>query len=278
MLKPGGLVDQLRLLRTGADLTRAELERRAGFPQAKVSKVEAGKQLPSSADTRAWADACGAGRGATDELLALLGEVGAVHLAWRGWWDSNVQIDHLQLATDANTIRTAELIVIPGALQTTDYAMAALRRSVNSFGAADQLELDRSVAARLTRGQLLRDPSRAWQFVVSEAALRIALPGRAAMSAQLLALVGALELDHVDIAVVPFTAAPVLTSFDLYLGDGLAVAVSEIASGEVVVEGKDAIEPFSEAFNAMVDAALTGPDARRLILEIADEHRHRLDD
>jgi transcriptional regulator with XRE-family HTH domain len=57
--QPGGLAERLTLMRKTAGLTQETLAGRLSWPRSKVVKLENGRQMPSPADLREWADACG---------------------------------------------------------------------------------------------------------------------------------------------------------------------------------------------------------------------------
>ena len=72
----------LRELRTGAGLTGAQLAESVGWSQPKVSRLETGRQTPTSAEVRAWADACGQGK-AAEEIVDRLRVLESMYVEWR---------------------------------------------------------------------------------------------------------------------------------------------------------------------------------------------------
>src|SRR6185437_14379074 len=55
--RPGGLAERLQRMRKAAGLTGDQLAVRLGWTRAKVPKIENGRQMPTEADIKAWAEA-----------------------------------------------------------------------------------------------------------------------------------------------------------------------------------------------------------------------------
>lgn len=129
--------------------------------------------------------------------------------SYLGWLKPLVSFEE-----DAATVTIFEPTVIPGLLQTEDYA-----RTIHIAGpyttAPDHV--DRWVAARLQRQQRLSGTAPlALHAVISEAALRLEVGGPAVITAQLQRLLDAAEADHITIQVLPshVRAHPALAEAD----------------------------------------------------------------
>lgn len=91
----------------------------------------------------------------------------------RGWWVGYKDVlgkgAYVGLETEASRIRTYEALVIPGLLQTREYARAAS----SAGGVVEEADVERYVEARMMRKQILSgDPvPRVWA-IIDEAALR----------------------------------------------------------------------------------------------------------
>lgn len=92
----------------------------------------------------------------------------------RGWWVGYADVlgagAYVGLELEAASIRTYEALVVPGLLQTEDYARAI----VQVHGVVDSGELDRHVEARMARKQILvpgMEGPQVWA-IIDEAALR----------------------------------------------------------------------------------------------------------
>ncbi|OMI34319.1 helix-turn-helix domain-containing protein [Streptomyces sparsogenes] len=129
-----------------------------------------------------------------------------------GWWHRfrDVLPDwfslYVSLEGAASRIRAYEPHFIPGLLQTEDYARALL--SIG-FPQADPEELDRRVALRMERQELLNRPDGPHLWVVmDEPVFRLPIGGPDVMRAQIDRLIEAIQMPNVTLQVVPFAAGP----------------------------------------------------------------------
>ncbi|MEU1786991.1 helix-turn-helix transcriptional regulator [Streptomyces sparsogenes] len=129
-----------------------------------------------------------------------------------GWWHRfrDVLPDwfslYVSLEGAASRIRAYEPHFIPGLLQTEDYARALL--SIG-FPQADAEELDRRVALRMERQELLNRPDGPHLWVVmDEPVFRLPIGGPDVMRAQIDRLIEAIQMPNVTLQVVPFAAGP----------------------------------------------------------------------
>jgi transcriptional regulator with XRE-family HTH domain len=272
--RPGGLASQLRDLRRAARLTGTWMAKDLGWPQSKVSKIETGRQMPTEADIQAWARSCHGGAEVTRALLALLAEAQGLHREWKQQvrlGQAAIQRNYDELARKARTIRNAEIVYIPGLLQTADYARARIIEGVRLHGASPD-EIQEATAQRMLRQQILYDTTKTFQFVITEAALRLLLCPRAAMLAQLDRLLGLTGLGHISLGIIPFgvelTTAP-QNGFILF-DDQLAVVETFI--GETMHHADEATA-YVTAMDSLADEACYHDQARELILRAGEELR-----
>jgi transcriptional regulator with XRE-family HTH domain len=127
-----------------------------------------------------------------------------------GWWHSFDDVlpawfkVAVGLEESASLIRAYEPQVVPGLLQTEDYIRAL---TTASFPGADGEEVQRRVALRLARQELLRRPAPPEYWVVmDETVLRRPIGSRKVMRGQLARLIEAAETPTVTVQVIPFTA------------------------------------------------------------------------
>lgn len=173
LTRPDGLAPRLQALRTDAGLTGTDLADRAGWHQSKVSRIETGKQLPSVLDIRTWAGLCDATDIEAQELLDLLGDVQAVHLDWKrrtGRGQVAVQASYSELVEGSKLIRHFETAVVPGLLQTSEYARCIAVEAASIHGTDD--DPDQVVAAKLQRQRFLYDSTKQFEFLMAEPVLR----------------------------------------------------------------------------------------------------------
>jgi transcriptional regulator with XRE-family HTH domain len=243
-----------------------------GWPRSKISKMENGRQMPAAADVTAWATACGHPE-AVAELLDALAEAETVHRQYRHQLrrgHAGLQQDFDRLVREAKRIRNAEVTVIPGLLQTADYARYRMLEAVRTHDyPADGVEA--AVAARMRRQEVLYDTDREFEFVITEAALRLLLCPAQVMLGQVDRLTALSGLGNISLGIIPFDVVlPVAPMHGFLITDDLTTV--ELHVGEDFTPGRE-----SAAYEAIADAlmaeAVTGDEARRLLAAAAERLR-----
>jgi len=260
------LAAALKQLRARAGLSASELGRVLGWTQTRVSRAENASRRVTIAEATAWADATNA----TPELRAeVLQLAEATARDVRSWWSVHAggmagrQLEIAALEASATVIRNTQLMV-PGLLQTADYARHALELA----NVSGQLDVAAAVAARMRRQEILYDTSKQFEYVLPEGALRLRLADDPALiRAQADRLVSINTLPNIGISVLPFSV-PVPAwpgPFALYEIPGEPLVVIEYLSGEVVIGDDQEVSTYREAFARLQAAAVTGEEAHRLI-------------
>jgi hypothetical protein len=166
--------------------------------------------------------------------------------------------------------------VIPGLLQTDDYARAVIRASLPGNEAAVQ----RRVQARSARRTLLGradPPAPKFTAIIDEAALRRPVGGPEVMRAQLRALVDAARRPNVSVRVLPYAAGahPGLDGPFIILGfpEDLApdVAYVETKGGDIYAESAADVRRFRVDFESISAVALDPEGSTEFIAAIAEE-------
>ncbi|MGY4390366.1 DNA-binding XRE family transcriptional regulator [Streptomyces sp. TE12347] len=113
--------------------------------------------------------------------------------------------EYMDLEKRAVAFSWYEVLVLPGLLQTENYARALFRGRVPAFV---QEEIETLTSRRMARTELLhRERPPTFSFVVSEAALRDRIGGNAVYSEQVRHLLSCMKLPHVTLQVLPFGQA-----------------------------------------------------------------------
>ena len=270
--QPGGLAERLVRLRKAAGLTGDRLAAQLGWPRSKVPKIENGRQMPTDADIRAWAEACGR-PDAVPELLGALSEAQAVHRQWRHKLREGhaaLQEEFNALVRDAGHIRNFEVVSIPGLLQTPDYARYRMLEAVRLHGAVSD-GVDATVTARMRRQEVLYDSSKTFEFVVTEAAFRLLPCPPSVMLAQLDRLLTASTLSNVTLGIIPFdTELAVMPMLGFLTVDDLTVL--ETFTGADTLGGEESAK-CRQIFKELMAESVAGDEARRLITAAAGELR-----
>ncbi|MFC7841136.1 helix-turn-helix domain-containing protein [Streptomyces sp. NPDC057382] len=261
---------ELRALRASAGLTSGEAARLVGWHQSKVSRIETGTSGVKAADVRLLLDAYGVADSPLRELLTVL--AGSDDSAGRHhWWHAYRGVlpptyrDFISLESQATAMRTLETTVVPGLLQTPEYARAVTRAAV---GNVPEDRLDTLVEVRLARQDVLRaDPPLELSAVLDEAVLRREVGGPGVMARQRERLVEAARLPHVRLRVLPFAAGAhigvtgpfVILSFSST--SDLDVVVLDHLTSSLYLERKEDLRAYTEAFNSLLIHALSPEDS-----------------
>ncbi|WP_435241528.1 helix-turn-helix domain-containing protein [Streptomyces cucumeris] len=239
---------EVRLERERLGISREDLGRAAHCGYSLVAKIEAGKRVP----VLEFAEACDRMFPHSNGRFARLWPL-ALRYAFPPWFRKYVELER-----EATTIRTFESQVIPGLLQTEEYARELLRT-----GRPDSL--DDLVTARMTRQSLWEcDTSpRAW-FVLDEQALRRNVGTAEVMGCQLERLLKAGQRPRTVIQVIlqsigahPGLAGPFTI---LSFGQGPDVLyVDSFSEGRTVLDAGE-VDAAAHAYDLLRSYALS-PEA-----------------
>lgn len=274
-IRKSRLGTELRRLRERADLTATEAGALFGVTQSRISNIEAGRYGVSADRVRALAQTynCSDQR-LVDALAAMTGE------RRRGWWEEYREqlpsrlIDLSELEHHAKAFRVAQVINIPGLLQTVDYARAIFGAGVPPLRPHD---VEFRASHRLKRqAALFRTDRPPYTAVVHEAALRMEFGGPAVAKAQLSHLLDLSEEPNITIVVIPFKGQPFSPSG--HGVDYLSGSVPELdtvlvdgVQGGVLFDAPAHLEKYRMILDQMEKAALAPAESRDLIHRIANE-------
>ncbi|MEV6288332.1 helix-turn-helix transcriptional regulator [Kribbella sp. NPDC051770] len=262
---------RLRDLRQSSGSSGREFAESLGWAPSKVSKLENGKQTPSDDDLRAWVLASGHAS-ELDALLASLHTLELQFAEWRHLMRAGLRPQQEQLYEwDQRTrlLRVFEATVVPGLLQTGEYARARFEESVRRLKIVN--DADEAVAARLRRQEILYRPGKQFHFVLTEAALRFRLCSIDAMLGQLDRLAAVSHLRNVRVGIIAteteYTVSP-WHGFWMY--DDRRV-VLETFSAELDLRQPQEIELYSETFEQLAGVASYGRGARQIIGRVMND-------
>jgi transcriptional regulator with XRE-family HTH domain len=199
------LADELRRLRERANFTGQRAAGELNWSASKISRLEAGRVKIKEADLRSLLDLYAVTEQQRAELLTLLaessepapGEVLA-HTGYLTGFD-----EYTEAEARAVAIWEWESQVIPGLLQTADYARASML-GWNELLRLPPTELDVKVDERMARQQILaRDDSPQYRVVLDEAAIHRRQGDNAVMRAQLEGVADRAALPNVELRLLP---------------------------------------------------------------------------
>jgi transcriptional regulator with XRE-family HTH domain len=269
------LASELRALREAAKLTCEEVAEHLECSASKISRVETGRVSVSPRDVRDMLALYGVDPQQLDSLVQLARES-----RQKGWWHAYSDTIQPRFATyigledAAAEIRTYEVNLIPGLLQTEDYARTVINAG-NLTGTQEDVE--RRVALRMARQPMLRSGSNPPQFwaVLDEGALHRTVGGSGLMHLQLDHLVELADMPNVAIQVIPFTAGAhpgigkpfVILSFP-ERADPDVVYLEDFTS-TLYLEDVDEIDRYNVLFNHLRATALSFEESAALITSVA---------
>jgi transcriptional regulator with XRE-family HTH domain len=141
---------RLRDIRRDAGLTGTQLAQACGWLSSKISKIEHGRQTPSEQDLALWCEHCKA-QDQLQDLIATVRSIETQFAEWRRIMRAGTQRRQQASAAvyeRARLFRIYEPAVIPGLLQTREYAVAVLSTFIDFVRVPDDAETGCSGAAR----------------------------------------------------------------------------------------------------------------------------------
>ena len=259
----------LRALRNKKGLTVEQVAEHLLCSQSKVSRMETGHGVATARDIR---DLCElyevTDERERDRMTALAREGKR-----RGWWQS-YDLDYgtfVGLEAEAIAISDFQSSVVPGLLQTAEYARAGHEAYLPRLGSE---QIEQNIEAKLKRQSLLTQPSPpTFAVVMDEAVLHRVVGGPRVMGAQLDRLIEAADLPNVVVQVIPFAVGyhPGLESnfniLDLPAPAPSVVFVEGLA-GSMYFERPEDLKRYREVFERLQTIALSPKDTISAITKI----------
>lgn len=261
----------LRQLRTDADETREQAAYVLGCSPTKVTYLESGRNVIGKTELIVLLQHYG-----TEEKLATLEEL-RQEAGKRGWWSTARLPEWLAayvgLETEASSVRSFELELIPGLLQTEQYA-----REIHALRGQKPDELTRRVTARLRRQERLTAVSDPLHLsaLLSEAALMRCAREPNVAPAQFRQMLDWAQRPNIEIQILPFDAglhsgmsgAFTLLSFP----QGLLpdAGWQEYALGGHIIDDESDVASLSTLYNELRDQALGCDESLTLLAELIE--------
>jgi transcriptional regulator with XRE-family HTH domain len=256
---------RVRRLRMAAGLTQAELGDKVHVVSTRITQIE---RASGAKPTLELAGALDAVLGADNLLVELWPYV--YREAFPDW-----SRKFMEYSERAVAVREYAAHVVPGLLQTEDYARAVLRVG-RSLGSKEQLE--ERVALRMGRQERLvaSDPPELW-VVLDEAVLRRPVGGQAVMREQLARLLRTTADPHITVQALPFDqgehdvmggSLTVLT-----MPDGSEIAYTEGAHYGQLIEDPDEVRSFALTYDRLRAAALPPLMSLDMIRSVMEDNR-----
>ncbi|GIG88679.1 helix-turn-helix domain-containing protein [Plantactinospora endophytica] len=275
----------LKQLRTEAGVTLDAAAVALECSRQKVWRIESGLGVVRSLDVKAM---CGLYDVRPDLVGALVGL--ASQTKAKGWWHAYGDAIpewfelYVGLESGASRLRFYYEAMVPGLLQTRDYARAVYdHRSEVTYE-----ERERLVELRLQRQALLTrrlPPAPRLEVIVHEAALLRTVGSRAAMAEQLSHLIEVNDLPSTSIRVLPLSAglhrgveAGTFVMLDFPTGNRNTpeppVIYSESWTGALYLDRPDEVAAYETIWDSLTVLALDEGQSKRMINKIIGEVHH----
>jgi transcriptional regulator with XRE-family HTH domain len=273
------LRSELRRARQDARLTQKDVADALDWSTSKLIRIERGAVGISITDLRALAAHYGMPDERTGELVEM-----ARASKQPAWWTKYRQVLSPQLITllgyeaSATTIRHNNPSIIPGLLQTEEYARAMFT-SYNT----DPSTIDDRVTARLERqGVLDREDPPEMRFVLDEAVIRRWVGGASVMRGQLEWLREIGDRPHVSIQIIPFSAGEhrgMAGSFALYEfppdeDEDYVVFLEDFSGLTQIRNDSGEASAYLDRFMELEKQAISQSRSSQLIDEAIEQLRH----
>jgi transcriptional regulator with XRE-family HTH domain len=260
------LGSELRRARIAAGFGSQDvLAARLGFERSVLAKAETGERPPSADVLSAWCDACQLDPELFGRMVVLARRADGPIPEWFTDW--------LEAERAAHTLRIWSLVLVPGLLQTADYA-----KTLFLAAGADEDEADAMTDARLERQAILDRPDPPHVIVVlDEAVLHRPIGSTLVMTEQLLHLATMAERKHISIHVLPSARANAGLSgaFDIASEDGAADTLRVEGVEDVITQNRPLVRKASVIFDLVRRDALPREPSRALIQEAAEQWKAR---
>jgi transcriptional regulator with XRE-family HTH domain len=265
---------ELRRLREQAGFTCEDVGRQLECSGTRISRIETGRINVRPGDVREMLEIYGVTGTEADSLVQLAREARR-----KGWWHTYGRVlptwfeAFVGLESEAVRLRDFQPLVMPGLLQTEEYARAVLRAAPNAGSTED---IERQVALRMDRQAILAQPTPPDLWVVlSESVLRADIGGPPVMRAQLRRLLEVAERPNVTLQVLPFSNGahvdPIspFTILEFPEAADPTVVYLEHLTGCLFLETLDEIRRYTVVFDHLRAEALGISQSADLIAEMA---------
>ena len=269
------LAAELRRLRERAGFRGEQVAEQLGWSASKVSRIELHRTGIKQRDLRQLLDLYGVqDERHRESLIALAEESSKANRLDRATASLPEEYAASVIAeAEAQSVWTWDPLIVPGLLQTADYARSVMSGWREMFPVPPG-EIDRRVEARLLRQRVLaREPVFTLATVIDESVLARGVAPAPVMRAQLAHLVRQAQRPNITVRVLALTGQQsVLTGAFTYMKFAQVhhvpmhdMVIVEHLTGSEQVEDENESYKYFTAFRALTDRALSERDSLRLI-------------
>jgi transcriptional regulator with XRE-family HTH domain len=274
---------ELRKARQATDppLTQEQVAHEMDWSMSKIIRIEAGSSGIRANDLKALLQLYGVkDPGQVDSLLAL-----ARAARERSWWSKYKDVappsllQLIEYESAAHTVRQFENLLIPGILQTEDYARAVIESYYEERPGSDQRRA--LVELRTQREKLFDgDNPPSFHFIFDEAVLRRPVGGESVMHRQLRRLLEVAERPNITMEVVPFSVGlhpgmngpfKVIEFADALDKD---IVFLESPRGDIISDNLEETLGYRKKFDTLSEVSLGPQGSLAYIAKVADKLRN----
>ncbi len=262
---------ELRALRKARNLTCEQVAEALGWSTAKISRMETGARGLYPDDVSAMLGFLQAPADLREDLLALVRDGtkrnwiqvgGRLPTAWKSL---------IEFEVTAKALYNYEPMVMPGLLQTGDYAREVLQASSRKLS---EPEIDQLVRTRLGRQAILSGfQAPKFSVIIDESVLHRPIGGPEVMASQLYHLLNMMKRPNVHVRVVPLStgAHPGLDGPMLILdfADQPILVHVEIRGATGLLEDVPVVRRIKLAWQELLSVALSPDQSAQLIADVA---------
>ncbi|WP_162908312.1 helix-turn-helix domain-containing protein [Allorhizocola rhizosphaerae] len=269
---------ELRRLRACLGLTGDQVIASVGWPaKSKLSRLENGRSRPDLGDVLDLLDLYRVDECDRDRLVAIARD--AANTGWLREYPvmTTRQRNYAELETGCDRIAEYAAVIVPGLLQTPEYARLRLQSSQRLASSNASSNMEAEVAALMARQTILTRPSNApdYEAVVDENALLNRGAPATARAEQIARLAHLASLPNVTIRVL--RCESVIDSFYLpYTGfsiyhfpdpdDPETIAV-ETLGRELVFSDRECVKQYTQVFEWISESALDAKESKAWLSE-----------
>lgn len=264
------LASRLDGLRRDAGLTGHELAVRCGWHKSKASRIARARTVPSDADIRTWCEACGAGDQAAD-LIAASRSAESMYVQWQRIHRDGMRQVHestVPLYERTTHFRVYASNVMPGMLQTPEYATGLLRSITTFQGTPD--DVADAVRARMARFRVVHEGNHRFALLIEEAVLHYRVCEGRDLAAQLRYLQEVMARPNVSLGIIPLEARRTVWPLEAFYAFDDAQVAAETLTAEVNITAPSEVHTYLRAFVELSRMAVYGAAARSLIEKAVD--------
>jgi transcriptional regulator with XRE-family HTH domain len=273
------LAAELRRLREERNLTGEDVATALGWSASKLSRIELARIGIKAADLTRLLDEYGVPDEHKEQLLRLIERRRS-----RGWWDAFKDslpekfATYIILESEAESISAWSPELIPGLLQTQDYARAAIDAHMSAISTIPRSEIEGRVQTRMRRQRILTNqPATELVSVLDQSVLLRHVHSARIMREQLAHLIEMSELSNVTLRVLPLNGAHplgiggfVLLRFPAIPDIGPVsdiVYIEELSGNALYIDDDSETHQYQLGFGCLVAESLDEAKSRDLIVK-----------